>query len=177
MSDVEELSQGLSKIIQIAAELHHGMCRLSSAHETGNDTSGSTTSTTSAEVGVLLTVMVDALKSIFCVLFGAAYYLGMNASPETSGRPDMAQFIRSHVNDSCELLETAKDRLVVEAGGASSDKGIGPVVSPEAIIIMLLDRLSQGVYDECTIDIIELYEKIVEKIVSTYPHSRRTVRN
>lgn len=174
MSDVEELSKGLSSIIQIAAELHHGMLSLRSVQETGKDILGATTN---AEVGVLLTVMVDALKSVFCVLFGAAHYLGMNAGPETSERPEMAQFIRSHVNESCKLLETAKDRLVVEAGGASSDKGISPVVSPEAIIIMLLDRLSQGVYDEGTIDVIELYEKIVEKIVSTYSRTRQAVKN
>jgi hypothetical protein len=121
--------------------------------------------------------MVDALKSVFCVLFGAAHYLGMDAGPEPRKRPEMDQFIRSHVNESCKLLEIAKDRLVVEAGGASSDKGISPVVSPEAIIIMLLDRLSQGVYMGGTIDVIELYEKIVEKIVSTYARTWRAVKN
>jgi hypothetical protein len=173
MSDVEELSKGLSRIIWIAAELHHGMCSLRTLRENGEDNSKETMD---IEFGVLLTVMVDALKSVFCVLLSAAHYLSISSATEMSN-PEMAQFIQPYVNESFKLLETAKDRLVVEAGGASSDKGIGPVVSPEAIIIMLLDRLSQGVYDGCTIDIIELYEKIVEKIVSTYPHSRRTVRS
>lgn len=72
------------------------------------------------------------------------------------------------IKQTCALLETAKDRLIAEADDIIHDKGQGPgpVVTPEAIVIMLLDRLSRGVYEDGTADIMDLYEKIVEKIVS-----------
>jgi hypothetical protein len=118
------------------------------------------------DVRLLLEVIVDAFEVVFHVLFGAVKYFWNNAAvPDNNNRGRISGFIDKHVNDCCRLLVVAKARLIVEADEINHDKGLGPVVTPEAIIIMLLERLSRGVYRKATIDVLDLYEKIVEKIV------------
>lgn len=63
-------------------------------------------------------------------------------------------------------LADAKAQLIVEADDMIPEKGLGSVVTSEAIVIMLLQRLSAGVYNEEKIEILELYERTVEDIVS-----------
>lgn len=117
------------------------------------------------DIRLLLEVIVDAFEAVFGILFGAVEYLWAQADGPDGSSGKISDFIGDHVRESCRLLGVAKARLIVEADEINHDKGLGPVVTPEAIIIMLLDRLSQGVYQDTTIDIMDLYEKIVEKIV------------
>jgi hypothetical protein len=124
------------------------------------------------DVRLLLEVIVDAFEVVFHVLFGAVqYFWNKAAAPDNNNnnnnnsRGGISDSIDKHVNDCCQLLKVAKARLIVEADEINHDKGLGPVVTPEAIIIMLLERLSRGVYRNATIDVLDLYEKIVEKIV------------
>jgi hypothetical protein len=121
------------------------------------------------DVRLLLEVIVDAFEVVFHVLFGAVQYFWNKAAGsdnnDDNSRSGISDSIDKHVNDCCQLLKVAKARLIVEADEINHDKGLGPVVTPEAIIIMLLERLSRGVYRNATIDVLDLYEKIVEKIV------------
>jgi hypothetical protein len=117
------------------------------------------------EVRRLLEVNVDAFEAVYGVLFDAVKNLWDQAAVPHTSSSRISGLIGDHVKESCRLLKVAKARLVVEADGISHDKGLGPVVTPEAIIIMLLERLSRGVYHNTTIDIMDLYERIVEKIV------------
>lgn len=112
------------------------------------------------DVKLLLEVIVDAFEVVFHVLFGALQYFWNN-----NNKSRISDSIDKHVKDCFQLLKVAKARLIVEADEINHDKGLGPVVTPEAIITMLLERLSRGVYRNATIDVLDLYEKIVEKIV------------
>jgi hypothetical protein len=62
-------------------------------------------------------------------------------------------------------LKAAENCLIVASDGCMFEKGLGPVVTPEAIILLVLERLSKGVYKGGTIDIIDVYERVVEKLV------------
>jgi hypothetical protein len=115
------------------------------------------------DVKLLLEVIVDAFEVVFHVLFGAVQYFWNNNNNNNKSR--ISDSIDKHVKDCFQLLKVAKARLIVEADEINHDKGLGPVVTPEAIITMLLERLSRGVYRNATIDVLDLYEKIVEKIV------------
>ena len=115
------------------------------------------------DVKLLLEVIVDAFEVVFHLFFGALQYFWNNNNNNNKSR--ISDSIDKHVKDCFQLLKVAKARLIVEADEINHDKGLGPVVTPEAIITMLLERLSRGVYRNATIDVLDLYEKIVEKIV------------
>ena len=117
------------------------------------------------EIRLLLEVNVDAFEAVYDVLFEAVKNLWAQAAVPHTSSSRISGCIGDHVKESCRLLKVAKARLIVEADEINHDKGLGPVVTPEAIIIMLLERLSRGVYQNTTIDIMDLYERIVEKIV------------
>jgi hypothetical protein len=160
--DTEELLQGLKRIRCLAEELHLGMCSLRNVHagrQDGLQQSGG------AEIKRLLEVIVNAFEAVFNVLFGAVKYFWTQAAVLDGSSNKITGIIGNHVKEACELLKAAKDRLIVEADEINHDKVLGPVVTPEAIIILLLERLSRGVYQNATIDVIDLYEKIVSRIV------------
>jgi hypothetical protein len=112
--------------------------------------------------------MLDAMKTIFETLAACVEKLEQQYGRQHKVQQSMTSIVETRVKHASTLLKTAKDRLIAEADDIVQDKGLGPVVTPEAIIIMLLDRLSRGVYDDGTADIMDLYEKIVEKIVRCY---------
>jgi hypothetical protein len=114
---------------------------------------------------VLLEVILDAFKTVFEVLVLCAIHLDAEPERRNPAKSTFKQIHEEQVMKACNLLDTAKDRLIAEADEIVYDKRLGPVVSSEAIIIMLLERLSNGVYNNGTADIMELYEKIVETIV------------
>jgi hypothetical protein len=156
------LLQALQKIISGARELQLGMLRLRSVQDhrhNGHERNDR------AEIKLLLEVIVDAFQAVFSVLFWTVRYFWAHESSSGGSSSKISSFIDRHVEESCKLLVDAKARLIVEANEINHDKDLGPVVTPEAIIIMLLDRLSRGVYLNGTVDIMDLYEKIVEKIV------------
>lgn len=168
--EIKALLQGLQQIISGASELHLGMRSLrsvQSGRDDGLEQNGD------ADIKLLLEVIVDAFEAVFSVLFGAVRYFWTQASASSGNSSHISSFIGRHVNESCRLLVVAKARLIVEADEINHDKGLGPVVTPEAIIIMLVERLSRGVYLSTTIDVMDLYEKIVEKIVRA---PRRTLK-
>ena len=73
--------------------------------------------------------------------------------------------VAEHGKEACELLKEARDQLIREADGRDNNGTIGPVVTPEAITIALLDRLGSGVAHSGTLDIIHLYEECLENLV------------
>ena len=112
-----------------------------------------------AEGAILLAVMVDALGEILQMVVETVRCL-RSGSPRLE---DSALF--EHGKEACELLKAARDQLIREADGRDKNGNVGPVVTPEAITISLLERLSYGVRDSDTIDIINLYEECLEHLV------------
>jgi hypothetical protein len=62
-------------------------------------------------------------------------------------------------------------RFLIQSGDESRyQKSLGPVVTPEGITILLLRRLSRGVFRDGTINLIEVFERVVERLVSSQSH-------
>ena len=110
-----------------------------------------------ANGAVLLAVVVDALGAILRMIVETVKCF---RDIEDQG-DDIA----------CELLKEARDQLIKEADGRDKNGNIGPVVTPEAISIALLGRLSAGVLHDGSIDIIHLYEECLEHLVCCLPSS------
>ena len=165
ISNIRELLDALGKINQLANELHYGVGSLRSHH---TDPRPELPNSPHKEVCVLLEVIVDSLEASFSMLFDAARQFSSSTTGQLRGdRANLSYLtvISRHAKEIRNLLRTAKNRLIAEADEITHDKGLGPVVSPEAIIIMLLERLSRGVYSHGFIDVMDIYEKIVERIV------------
>jgi hypothetical protein len=156
------LLQELRKIISGAKELQLGMLSLRSVQDRRHDGHEQNNHT---EIKLLLEVMVDVFEAVFSILFETVRYLWAHGSSSPKRSSKISSFIGRQVKESLQLLVDAKARLIVEADEINHDKDLGPVVTPEAIIIMLLERLSRGVYLNGTVDVMDLYERIVEKIV------------
>ena len=112
-----------------------------------------------AEGAILLAVMVDALGEIFHMVVETVRFLRIGSGV----LKDSALF--EHGKGACELLKAARDQLIRESNGQDKNGNVGPVVTPEAITISLLERLSLGVLGSGTVDIIHLYEECLEQLV------------
>ena len=118
-----------------------------------------------ANGAILLAVVVDALGAILQMIIETVRCLRHYSDEETSDIMDPASKVTEHGKDAGKLLEEARDQLIKEADGRDKNGSIGPVVTPEAISITLLQRLACGVLRDGTIDIIHLYEECLEHLV------------
>lgn len=114
---------------------------------------------------ILLAVVVDALGAILQMIVETVRCLRDDSNEEPSDNMGPASKVTEHGKDACELLKEARDQLIKEADGRDKNGYIGPVVTPEAITIALLERLTCGVLGNGTVDIIHLYEECLEHLV------------
>ena len=63
-------------------------------------------------------------------------------------------------------MKIAGDELISEATGAAPGDNVGPVVTPEAMLIMIIERLVGGVFGTGSVDVINLLEECLEQLVS-----------
>lgn len=120
--------------------------------------------------------MVDALGAVFHMLVETLRCLRRhedNAGDIMGPKSSILQYGK----EACDLLETARDHLIREANGTANKNSIGPVVTPEAIAIALLDRLTSGVFFTGSIDIINLYEECLEHLVRIFPYLKKNAYN
>lgn len=111
--------------------------------------------------------MIDALGAIFNMLVAAVRESRSGHSTDPNAEP--WRRASRHSKKACKLLEKARDRLIAEATGSAPGEDPGPVITPEAIMIMLLDRLAHGVYGSGTVDVINIFEECLEQLVSGRP--------
>ena len=104
--------------------------------------------------------MVDAFGAIFNILVEAASDVIGDAKQPQCGKKVSNSYREAH-----SLLETARDELIVEASGVAAIEHIGPVLTPEAILIMHMERLVCGVYKNGNVDIISILEECLERLV------------
>ena len=118
------------------------------------------------ENAILLASIVDALGAIFKMMVAAVRdeRLRPNSSPE---KATLSNKVSNYADEACELLETARDKLITEATGAAPGENVGPVLTPEAILIMLMERLVRGVFGTGNVDVIAVYEECLEHLVSS----------
>lgn len=113
-----------------------------------------------SEDAILLSSMVDALGSIFNMLVEAVRDVQHDANQSSCGK----EVSRYH-SEAYRLLETARDELITEASGAAAGENVGPVLTPEAILIMLMERLVCGVSGSGNVNIIGILEECLEQLV------------
>lgn len=108
--------------------------------------------------------MVSALRAIFSLLVEAV----REARFASISRPGdvLPDKVAHYANEACRLLTKARDQLIAEATGTTPERDVGPVVTPEAILIKTIDRLAHGVYGSRTVDVINILEECLEQLVS-----------
>lgn len=118
-----------------------------------------------ADGAVLLSAVVDALGSIFLLFIEAVRYVKSKAGEKKAGLMAAPFKVSDHANDTLASLDKARDQLIREADGRDRNDTIGPVLTPEAISIAVMERLVSGVFRSGTVDIIGLYEECLEYLV------------
>ena len=114
-----------------------------------------------SESAILLSSMVDAFGAIFGLLIEAVGDVMRDPNQGKCGKKAVKAF-----NEAQSKLETARDELIVEATGVAAGEHIGPVVTPEAILILHMERLVYGVYRAGNVDIISILQECLERLVS-----------
>ena len=111
--------------------------------------------------------MIDALGAVFHMLVAAV----TESRSGFSNDPAVKSWRKAlrHGEEASKLLEKARDKLIAEATSSASGRDLGPVITPEPIMIMLLERLAHGVYDSGTVDVINAFEECLEQLVSDAP--------
>lgn len=109
---------------------------------------------------ILLSSMVDALGAVFNMLVEAVRDVRYDAKQSRCGKK-----VSSHHKEACKLLETARDELIREASGAAAGENVGPVLTPEAILIMLMERLVRGVFQSGNVNVVWIFEECLEQLV------------
>ena len=113
-----------------------------------------------SQSAILLSSIVDAFGAIFSLLVEAVGDVMYDAKQVQCGKKVSKSF-----KEAQSLLETARDELIVEASGVAAGEHIGPVVTPEAILIMHMERLVCGVYRNGNVEIISMLEQCLESLV------------
>lgn len=161
----EKYSAMLSSIIFNARRLHHGVYCLGP-----NKDSPSLPGDGGLSHGaILLAVMVDALGAIFHLLVETVEVFRTDSSQIIDGMMEPESKVSRYGEEARQLLEKARDQLIREADGIASAYSIGPVVTPEAITITILQRLVAGVFRSGSVEIIGLYEECLEYLVNRTP--------
>ncbi|KAL8920827.1 MAG: hypothetical protein Q9208_005999 [Pyrenodesmia sp. 3 TL-2023] len=106
--------------------------------------------------------MVSALRAIFSLLVEAV----REARLASISRPGdvLPDKVAHYANEACRLLTKARDQLIAEATGTTPERDVGPVVTPETILIKTIDRLAHGVYGSGTVDVINILEECLEQL-------------
>lgn len=115
-----------------------------------------------SESAILLSSMVDAFGAILNMLLEAAGDVIFDTKVLKCGENVSESFKEAH-----RLLQMARDELIVEASGVADGEHIGPVLTPEAILIIHLERLIRGVYQNGNVDIINILEECLEHLVGS----------
>ncbi len=150
-------------IIASATRLHRGVHCLRSKHVP--EKSEWRDEDAMADGTVLLSAVVDALGSIFHMVIEAVRYVKSSHEIKKVGLMATSFKTVQHARESVSFLDLARDQLIREADGRDDNDTIGPVLTPEAITITIIQRLVSGVYRSGALDIIGLYEECLEHLV------------
>ena len=123
-----------------------------------------------SESAILLASMVDALGAVFNFIVEAVRFARHESSSRKEQGLPLGKRAVGYCNEACRLLEVARGQLITEASGVRPGENLGPIVTPEAILIMSMERLVRGVYGTGSIDIINVLEECLEQLVSRLPN-------
>ena len=123
---------------------------------------------------ILLASIVDALGAIFNMMVAAVR--DERRRPKSSQGKALNNKLSEYADEACELLETARDKLITEAVGAAPGENVGPVLTPEAILIMTMERLVRGIFGSGNVEVIAVYEECLEHLVSIITLSEPNIK-
>ncbi|KAL8889780.1 MAG: hypothetical protein Q9215_002968 [Flavoplaca cf. flavocitrina] len=105
--------------------------------------------------------MVRALRAIFCMFLEA--FRDKSRSSESHSQ-DLPRKVDFYGKEACQLLKSARGQLIAEPTRATPEGNMGPVVTPEAILLKTISRLTRGVFHTGTVDVINIYEECLEQL-------------
>lgn len=159
-TDLTNLLKALTDIVGLAELLHKGVRKRKTSLVSNNEREN-------IDSLVIQSPIPDALEHTLYFLFDVVKYISTRSADDPPGNFSWA--VGKRLKDVEDALKLAQKYLIEEADQSALDAGLGPVVTPEAITLLLLERLSRGVYKNGFINVLEVYEKIVEKLVSLFP--------
>jgi hypothetical protein len=161
------LLKSLSDIVGLAEMLHQGVRKRKSV-----STQGTVAVPMYGNIDslVIQTPIPDALEHAINFIFEVIRYMSSRSAGDLPG--NFALEVGAPLQKAQHALRLAQRYLIEEADQSALDAGMRPVVTPEAITLLLLERLSCGVYENGTIDILRIYEKILENLVRSIDQSR-----
>jgi len=119
-----------------------------------------------ADSALLLSATVDALGAVFNMLVEALRVARLGYSNRKDDHLILWKRAALYGDEACRQLKIAGDELISEATGAAPGDNVGPVVTPEAMLIMIIERLVGGVFGTGSVDVINLLEECLEQLVS-----------
>ena len=125
-----------------------------------------------SDKAILLASMVDALGAVFNMLVEAIRVA--RACDRQSGGLPWGSKVAFYGDEACRLLKNARNQLIAEAMGATPSNNVGLLVTPASILIVIMERLTRGVFGTGSVDIINILEECLEKLVSV---CSRRIRN
>ena len=128
-----------------------------------------------SDKAILLASMVDALGAVFNMLVEAIRTA--RASERQIGELPLGSKVASCGDEACRLLKNARNQLIAEAVGATPSNSLDLLVTPESILIMIMERLTRGVFGTGSVNIINVLEECLEKLVSVCSRRIRSSRD
>ena len=125
-----------------------------------------------SENATLPTVIVDALGAIFNMIVRAVYdarygpALNHPESLRIRGPPKVGKSVPYYATEACEMLWLARNQLITDSTGFSSSEHIGPVLTPQTLLILLMERLANGVYGCGNVEITAVLNESLAQLVS-----------
>ena len=157
------LAETLSKINTLAEKIHLGVHyrrSVDSNSEANQDAIGT--------YAILLDSIVDALAAVFRMLIETVRVMRLDHTVMRSKNESksLENAPNNFAHQACESLVQARDQLIVEANRVLPDGELDLIASPEAIIVTLMERLINGVFGDGVVNVIGIYDAVMEHLVS-----------
>ena len=123
------------------------------------------------DTAILQAAMFDALGAIYNMLVETVRCASSVKKGHSKHPSALSKKAIAYSDEAWRKLETARNDLITEAIGTAPGENVGPVVTPEAILIMIMERLAQGVFGTGSVDVINILEECLEQLVSPPLHA------
>ena len=154
----------LEELTRKASQIHIGVCRYQDVPVPGANGSVQKQPFL-AEGTVLLSALVDALGSIFHMFVEAVRYSESWSNGKEVNNSDFGSEVTKHQNEALKYLQTAKNQLIRVASGDKKAETLAPTLTPEGIAISTMERLTLGMYQDRTLDVVGMYQECLEYLV------------
>ena len=156
------LTNMVNELLEEALDIHEGVKCL--RPKIDPETPSQPRDNDMADGVVLLAAIVDSLGSIFHMFIEAAR--SSNSQARARSIDSSSSDVNHYKEEARSSLRKARSQLIVEAEGNDKENTIGPVLTPEAISIAIMNRLVSGVYRSGPVDVVDMYEECLEYLVS-----------